>query len=80
MSLTDSEILEEYKLARDTLVGAIQTNESVVEIEIRGKRSRVTDPQEMLETVESMIRYYENRVSASTYGRARNNVRLRKTK
>ena len=79
MSLSDSDILEQYKLARDALVTAIGNNESVVEIEIRGKRSRVTDPQKMLETVEEQISKYERRISASTNGLARNNVRLRKS-
>jgi hypothetical protein len=78
MSQSDAIILEAYKTARDTLVAAIANEEWVVEIEIRGKRTKFDSPTKCLEFVESQIRYYASIVDAASAGSGRNYAQLRR--
>lgn len=75
-SLSDAEVLEQYKTARDLIVAAIGVGESVVEFEIRGRRTRYTDPAAILDRVEKCIASYESKISAQTSGPARNFIRI----
>lgn len=76
MSLSIAEILEEYRLARDALVAGIRAGESVVELEIRNRRVRYSDPASDLKTVEAQITHYESRLAASQSRSQRNYARL----
>ena len=71
-SLSNSQILEQYKLARDALVAAIAAGSNVVEYQIMSQRKRVADPLQELKHVEFMIAHYEQRADQETYGRTRN--------
>ena len=71
-SLSDSEILEQYKLARDALVAAINSGSMLVEYQVMSQRKRVTDPIKELEFVEAQIRAYEQRADQAAHGRVRN--------
>ena len=71
-SLSDSAILEQYKLARDALVAAINSGSMLVEYQIMSQRKRVTDPIKELEFVETQIRAYEQRADQAAHGRIRN--------
>ena len=75
-SLSDSDILEQYKLARDAIVQAIQDGDNVVEYFIGSRRKRVTDPMVELRFVETMITQYTARVDGAGSGRARNYARI----
>lgn len=74
-ALTDSEILTQYKLARDALVVAIEDGANVVEYQIGSRRKRVSDPIAELKLVESMITRYQSRIDGAA-GRARNFAKL----
>jgi hypothetical protein len=77
MAATNSEILEQYRLARDAILTAIAAGNDVVEYRIGSRSKRVTDPVSELRFVEEMIERYESKVNA-TSGRARNLIRLRR--
>jgi hypothetical protein len=76
-SLSDAEILEQYKLARDTLVVAIADGSSVVEYRVGSRMKKTTDPVSALREIERLIAYYQAKADASSYGRARNYVEFR---
>lgn len=71
-SLSDSDTLEAYKLARDSIVTAMQSGDNLVEYFIGSRRKRVTDPMVELRFCEQMITHYQARVDAASSGRARN--------
>ena len=75
-SLSDAEILEQYKLARDTIVAAIVDGTGTVEYQIGSRRVRRTDTTAALREIERLIQYYETRTNA-TSGRARNQFSFR---
>ena len=72
-SLSDAEILEQYKLARDSIVTAIAEGSHAVEYTIGSRRVRRTDPAIALREIERLIAYYAAKGDASR-GRARNYV------
>ena len=75
-SMTDAEILEQYKLARDRIVTAIADGEDTVEYQIGSRRVRRSECTVALREVEKMIAYYQTRSDAGSYGRARNYVQF----
>lgn len=75
MPLSNAQILDEYLAARDALVAAIAAGENVVELEIRGRRVRYSDPVAALKLVEERLAHYQRLVAA---GPARNYFRLRR--
>jgi hypothetical protein len=74
-SLSDAEILEQYKLARDAIVTALAEGNDEIEYQIGSRRVRRTDTTLALREVERLIAYYEARALASS-GRARNYVQF----
>jgi hypothetical protein len=62
-ALTDSEILEQYKLARDAIVMAIAEGRSVIEYQVMSQRRKSTDPVAALRVVESQIAFYDQKVA-----------------
>jgi hypothetical protein len=75
-SLSDAEILEQYKLARDTIVTALADGSSTIEYQIGSRRVKRTDPAAALREIERLIAYYEQRGNLGS-GRARNYAELR---
>jgi hypothetical protein len=73
-SLSDSEILEQYKLARDAIVTAIAEGSHSVEYRVGSRQVRRTDPAVALREIERIIGMYETKVAGAAYGRARNYV------
>lgn len=65
--LSDSQILQLYKLARDQLIFAIHNAEAVTYLEIRNRRVQVSDPRALLELLEQkLIPMYSEAVSAAS--------------
>ena len=80
-SLTDSEILEQYKLARDSVVAKINAGTHVTELTIRSKTSRFPSSEALLKHIESMITYYSRLVSQAAQqnkGGSRNLARMQR--
>lgn len=77
-ALSDVEILNAYKLARDAIVLAIAAGQDVVEYQVMSQRKRTADPVAELRLIETQIQYYERKVAGDGQGRARNYVRLRR--
>jgi hypothetical protein len=75
-SLSDAEILEQYKVARDSIVTAIAEGNDVVEYQVMSQRRRSTDPAQALRLVEQQIAYYESRVNRTATGRTRNYAQI----
>jgi hypothetical protein len=75
-SLTDSEILEQYKVARDAIVAAIAAGRDVIEYQVMSQRRKSADPVAELRLIEQQIVYYERRVAGATSGRARNYAQI----
>ena len=75
-ALSDVEILNQYKLARDSIVLAIAEGNDVVEYQVMSQRRRSTDPAQALRLCEQQIQYYQRLVDDATFGRARNYVQL----
>ena len=71
-SLSEAEILEQYKLARDAIVTAIADGSHSVEYAIGSRRVKRTDPAIALREIERIIATYQARIDAASYGRARN--------
>ena len=78
MALTDAQILEEYREGRDTVLQAISAGDSFIEIEIRNRRWKASDPMKVLEWCEKMIIRYENRANAKAKKSRNNYARLRR--
>ena len=76
-SLSDAEILEQYRLARDAIVTAIAAGTETVEYQIGSRRVKRTDTTLALREIERLIAYYQAKADASSYGRARNLVEFR---
>ena len=75
-ALTDTEILEQYKLARDAIVTAIRLGQDVIEYQVMSQRRRSADPVAELRLIETQIAVYEQRIQSATTGRARNYARM----
>lgn len=78
---TDSETLNELKLARDKLIDAIVDGVDFIELTIRGKTSKRPVSTDQLDTLEALILRYDKKVSAESSkskGGARNKIRMGK--
>lgn len=69
--LSDSQVLQLYKLTRDQLVFAMHNSEAVTQLEIRNRRVQMSDPKELLEAIEERITYYFRLVSIAGGGSQR---------
>ena len=56
-------ILRAYRDARDEVLAHIMNGGGVIEIEIRNRRVRNSDPFELLDTLEKQIDKYEDKCS-----------------
>ena len=65
MSDSDATVLENLKLERDALILAWSGAPGTVEIEIRGRMKRVSDPVNHVRMLREMIREYELKVGAA---------------
>jgi len=61
MSLSDAELLEQLKTARDRIVAALAVGDQIVEWEVRGLRQRRKPSVELLDQIEKLIARYESK-------------------
>ena len=66
MSDDDATVLETLRLERDALLASWGGAPGTVEIEIRGRVKRVSDPVNHMRLLREMIREYELKVGAAT--------------
>lgn len=60
-ALSDADYLSLLKLTRDQITARLHDGDDLIEIEIRGRRSRVTDPVATLEWLNATIDKYESK-------------------
>ena len=77
MTLSDAAVLIEYQEGRDAILQAISAGESYIEIEIRNRRWKASDPMKVLAWCEKMILVYENRANVKAKRSRNNYARLR---
>lgn len=75
MAMTDAEVLEQLKEARDAVLLAIVDEAAIVEVEIRGSRVR-QEPTKLLETIEQLIGRYQQKDTANRGANSRNLARI----
>ena len=71
--MTDTALLEQYKLGRDAMAEALLND--VLEYEIRGRRKKAETRESLvaaLNDLEQLISQLESKIASSTGGRARN--------
>lgn len=78
MALTNAEILEQYKLARDAVLGAIADGAPVVRYRIGNREVQKDATHSLLESLEEMIDKYEGKDNVATHGRAKTLARFRR--
>ena len=75
MAKTNSEVLDSLYLARDAVLTAMETGPSARELTIRGRTVLYDSLPGELANILQLIKQFENVVSTSAGGRARNTVR-----
>ena len=73
--MTPDERLTELTIARDSLEAALASGRSHIEIEIRGRRTRMEATTRVLEYYNDQIDKLERKIAASTRS-ARNSARI----
>lgn len=73
--LSDADTLSLYRKVRDQILAAAFTEHGTKVIVIRNRTHEVSDPAMFLSGIENLIRYYENRIKASS-GPSTNFARL----